>query len=187
MKKNTLSRYQRTADNKVIIEIAAEEIKHLYNNFDRHAPYIRKDLDPDLTDYLIDSVAEIGKEIFVIHFVLNTIEDESLIKRVKTSIQNYFLYLVDRENQNMRKLIKTSTIYFFIGIVILTLSYWYNNGTLPNETYLSHILTQGLNIAAWVSLWNAIATFLINWTPHRNLVNLYRRISAAEISFSTSG
>lgn len=186
MKKNTLSRYQRTENNKVIIEIATDEIKYLYNNFDKHAPYVRKDLDPDLTDYLIDSAAEIGKEEFVIHFMLNKLEDENLIERVKASVRNYFIYLIDRENRDMNKLLKMSMTYFLIGIAILSLSYWFNQGTLNIDTYFSHILTQGLNIAAWVSLWNAIATFLINWPPHRDLIRLYQRIAQAEISFSAS-
>lgn len=184
MKKNTLNRYQRTADNKILIEITAGKIKHLYNNFDRHAPHIRKDLDADLTEYLIDSATEIGDADFVIHFRLNRQEDDDLIERVKTSIRNYFLYLIERENRDMDKLLRTSAIYFFIGIAILSLSYWINQGTLHNETYFSHIITQGLNVAAWVSLWNAIATFLINWPPHRDLINVYKRISQAEISFS---
>ena len=94
MKKNTLSRYQRTENNKVIIEIATDEIKYLYNNFDKHAPYVRKDLDPDLTDYLIDSAAEIGKEEFVIHFMLNKLEDENLIERVKASVRNYVYFFL---------------------------------------------------------------------------------------------
>lgn len=184
MKKNTLSRYQRSADNKIIIEITAGEIKHLYNDFDKHAPYIRKDLDPDLTDYLIDSVAEIGKEKFVIHFMLSKLEDENLIARVKTSIQNYFLYLIERENREMAILQRNSLIYFLIGIAFLSVSYWINQDILNNSSYLTHILTQGLIVAAWVSLWNAIAVFLVNWKPHRDLIRLYRRISQAEILFS---
>ena len=184
MKRNSLNRYQRTPDNKILIEITAGEIKDLYNDFDRHAPYIRKDLDADLTEYLIDSVAEIGDENFVIHFMLNKLEDEILTGRIKTSIQNYFLYLIEREDREMAKLQRNSLIYFLIGIAFLSLSYWFNQDILDNATYLSHILTQGLIVAAWVSLWNAIATFLINWKPHRDLVKLYQRISRAEISFS---
>lgn len=186
MKKVGLNRYPRTADNKILIEIAAGKIKYLYNHFDRHAPHIRKDLDANLTEYLIDCVTEIGNEDFIIHFMLDRQENDELIGRVKTSIKNYFVYLIARENLNMRRLGRKSVIYLFIGIAILSLSYWFTQGTLQIETYFSHIFTQGLNVAAWVSLWNAIATFLINWSPHRDLIKVYQRISQAEITFSAA-
>ena len=66
--KKILERYSRTADNKVIIDIAAGKVEDIYNYLDKHAPYRKKDLDQDLVEYLIDSVSEIGKEDFVIQF-----------------------------------------------------------------------------------------------------------------------
>lgn len=186
MKKNTLNRYQRTDDNKIRIEITAGKIKYLYNEFDKHAPYVRKELNPDLCEYLIDSVADIGAEDFVLEFRLLRQEDDNLIERVTASIRNYFVYLIERENRETGKMFRTSLIYLFLGLAILSLSFWINQGRLDDETYLSHILTQGLNVAAWVSLWNAIATFLINWKPQRDLIKLYRRIAEADIFFVTS-
>lgn len=187
MKKNILSRYQRTDDNSIIIDITARSIKDFYNNFDRNTPYIKKELDQELVEYLIDSVAEIGRENFVIHFRLAELEDENLMSRVKTSIYNYFIYLIEREHRKLFKMSRTSLIYFIIGIVILSCSFWLNKQVLGGQGYVNHVLLEGLNVAAWVSLWNAIATFLINWAPHRNLIKLYNRIIQAPISFKTTG
>jgi hypothetical protein len=38
-------------------------------------------------------------------------------------------------------------------------------------------------IAAWVSLWEALAMFLVNWAPHRRLIRMYERIAKADVRF----
>ena len=53
MKKQILGRYSRTPDNKLMIDVVAGKVIDLFNDFDKHAPYIKKDLDPDLVEYMI--------------------------------------------------------------------------------------------------------------------------------------
>ena len=43
--------------------------------------------------------------------------------------------------------------------------------------------SQGLTIAAWVSLWEALAIFLVEWFPHRKNIALYRRLARARLVF----
>ena len=134
-------------------------------------------------EYIIDSVSEIGKEDFVIQFRFATPANTNLTSRIKTSIHNYFLYLTELEFRELARMTRSSIILFFIGAVILPLSVWINQEITSHESVLTHVFTEGLNVAAWVSLWNAIATFLINWAPHRQQIKLYQRISKATILF----
>lgn len=184
MRKNILDRYIRSADDELIIDITAGKVEDLYNDFDKHTAYVKKDLDQDLAEYLIDSASEIGKEDFIIQFRLDTVADESLTSRVKTSIYNYFQYLSDLELREFSRMKQTSFILFIIGVVILFLSVWINQNITEGDTVITHVFAEGLNVAAWVSLWNAIATFLINWAPHRRTIKLYSRISTATILFN---
>ncbi len=183
MKKQILDRYSRTADNKVIIDIAARKVEDLYNDFDKHAPYKKKELDQDLAEYLIDSVSEIGKENFVIQFRLATQADTSLTSRVEKSIHNYFRYLKVLEYRELRRMTRSSFILFFIGVVILVLSVWTSENITGEDTVIGHVFAEGLNVAAWVSLWNAIATYLINWAPHHHQIKKFDRISKSTILF----
>ena len=48
-----LDRYSRTEDGAIVIEVTTEKVEDLYNNFDRNAPYIKKDLDDELSEYLV--------------------------------------------------------------------------------------------------------------------------------------
>ncbi len=187
MKKQILDRYSRTPDNKLIIDIAAGKVADLYNDFDKHAPYRKKELDQDLVEYLIDSVSEIGKEAFVIQFRLNTFADNELTRRVQSSVHNYFLYLKELELRELARMTRTAFILFFIGVAILFLAVWINQEIPGHENVISNVFAEGLNVAAWVSLWNAIATYLVNWAPHRRQIRMYERISEAKILFHKMG
>ncbi|MDH5485560.1 MAG: hypothetical protein OEY43_10030 [Gammaproteobacteria bacterium] len=183
MKKNILERYSRTRDNKLIIDITADRVEDLYNNFDKHTPYVKKDLDQDLVAYLIDSASDMGKNNFIIQFHLDTPADKIIRSRVETSTYNYFMYLIELERRVLSKLMRSSIILSSIGIIILSLSVWLNQNLSEQATVIEHVIAEGLNVAAWVSLWNAIANYLINWSPHRQRIKMYARIANAPIVF----
>ena len=90
MKKAILSRYERTKKNEVIIDASVQAVEDLYNNFDRTAPYVKKDLDPEFVDYVIECVREIGTSDFVIRISLSNMPDEAVMGRVRTSIKRIF-------------------------------------------------------------------------------------------------
>lgn len=183
MNHSILDRYAHTDSNAVIIDVATDKVEDLYNNFDRNSPYIRKDLNEDLKEYLVEAVSEIGKEEFVIRFVFSSPADSELVSRVRASIANYFQYMKALEMRKLGRKIQTSSIYLLTGLVMLSLSIIVNRQTLETDSVVIHVLAQGLTIAAWVSLWEAIANFLINWKPHQKMRDIYDRISRAELIF----
>ncbi len=150
MKKSILDRYARTSDNKIILDIYAGKVEDLYNNFDKNAPYVKKDLDQNLVEYLIDSVREIGKEDFVIQFRLLSSADTRLTSRVKTSIHNYFQYLKELEFRELARITRTSFILLAIGVSILCLSVWVNQRMADADygAVITHVFAEGLNVAA---------------------------------------
>lgn len=184
MNQSILDRYSRTEDNNLVIDITTEKVEDLYDNFDRNAPYIKKDLDADLTDYLVNAVREIGQENFVIRFRFTASPDPDLIARVSTSIRNYFQYMQELENQDIARMMRKSTIFLLTGIAILILSIVINGEFAQQSSVIFQVVSQGLTIAAWVSLWEALANFLIHWTPHQRLKKIYARIADAPLLFN---
>ena len=184
MEKNILERYSRSGEGQVIVDIAASRIEELYNNYDRSAPYVKKDLEPDLVGYMVDCVRELGEEPFALHVSLDTAVDDEQMSRLKISINTYFLYLKDLKVRELKDMFRTSLILLVIGVAVLTLSVWLNQLIEQNETVVSRVFAEGLTVAAWVSLWEALATFLINWLPHRRQIRLYERIAEAPVVFN---
>ena len=97
MRRDVLGRYERGEDGSTFIDVAAARAEDLYNDFDRTAPYIRRDLDQDLVDYLIDCARELGSRAFVIRFTLGQAPEPDTLSRIRQSVKGFFLYLAEVE------------------------------------------------------------------------------------------
>ena len=183
MKKEILDRYSTTEDGKIIIDITSDKIEYLYNDFDKQTPYIKKELDQDLADYLIECMRDIGDDGFLIQFRIAENVDTDLKSRVQTSIQSYFTYLKELEIRDLKQMLRTSSILFLSGIIILTISVWFNDYVEIHKSVINKVFSEGLTVAAWISLWESLATFLINWAPHKRQIKLCERLAGASVLF----
>lgn len=183
MKRSALSRYERDAAGNVIVDVSAPRVEDLYNDFDKSAPYIRRDLDQDFADYLISCVREVSREPFIVRLNLANPPDEQRCLRIRHSLSTYFVYLRDIEIRKILQMFRRSLILFALGAGILSSSMWLNRVLGPERSMTTHVLAEGLTVAAWVSLWEALAAFLIGWFPHRKNVVLYRRLADASLVF----
>ena len=185
MLKRIVDRYEHTADGLVIVDVAARRVEDLYEDFDKTAPYHKMDLDEDLVYYLTECAREIGRVDFVIRFMFECYPSEEFMLRVRTSVHKFFIYQRELERGAMNKMLRTAATLLIIGIIILGLSLWVNHlftvGRTPS--FLNTVFAEGLTIVAWVSVWEALATFLLNWPQHLFLIKLFRKIAEAPVQF----
>jgi len=183
MKKSIISRYETTTNNEVIIDASVRSVEDLYNNFDRTADYSKKDLDQEFVDYLTDCVREIGKRAFVIRISLSTMPDNAIMDRVRRSVRTYFLYLQETERRQLRAMLRRSLVLFVIGLALLVPAIAATRRFSSSEGVLAEVFAQGLTVAAWVSLWEAIANLFIEWYPHRQDIKQYGHVTNAPVIF----
>ena len=183
LRRDVLDRYERDGQGNIVLDVTAGRVEDLYNDFDKSAPYIRRDLDQDLADYLIGCARELGRASFTIRFNLADPPDEPRSSRVRHSLNTYFLYLAETEIQNILQMFRRSAILFAIGLGILFAAVSLNRMLGPERSVTANVFAEGLTIAAWVSLWEALAIFLVEWFPHRKNVALYRRLARARLAF----
>lgn len=179
----TISRYDKAPDGSILIDVAADRTEDLYNNFDKSAPYIRRDLDQDLADYLIACAKELGKRRFAIRFTLLLPPNDDRLSRIRRSVRGFFLYLAEVERRKIHDTTRRSLVLFGVGLAILSLSVWLNNALGTQRSVISNVFAEGLTIAAWVSLWEALATSLIDRFPRRKNILLYHRLADAPLIF----
>ncbi len=189
MKKHILDRYERTTDGRVVIDVSSARAEELYEDFDKTAPYHKKDLDEDLAFYLTECARELERAEFVIRFTFDSMPSEELMGRVRTSLHKFFMYRKELELAAMRSMMRTSLVFFVIGIALLFFSLWSASVGLHEKgsPIMRRVLIEGLTIAAWVSLWESLATFLVHWRPYRQKIALNDRIASAEVLFLSSG
>ncbi len=181
MKKDILDRYDRDKNGDLIIKISAKRIEDLYNDFDKESSFLKKDLNEELVEYIIDSVKELSNENFVIEFYFKEDISDNDIARIKNSICKFFSYLSELEKKNMKEQIKNSLIFMAIGVFFTAMAIIFGE---HNDNVVQEVVSEGLMVAGWVSLWEALATFLIKWLPYTKKLKLFNRIIQAGIKFS---
>jgi len=186
MNKDILSRYETDSNGKILIDVAASKVEDLYNNFDRSAPYIRRDLDQELVDYLIESAKELENEQFTVCFTLTNPPNEASLSRIRHSVNSFFLSLAGVERNKVRQMLRRSIVLFAIGIALLFVSVWVNQRIGLERRVVTNVFAQGLTVAAWVSLWESLATFLVDWFPLRSNIKLYRRLASIQPVFRST-
>jgi len=183
MKKNILERYSRMPDGQYVIDITAGKVSDLYNDFDKNTPYVRKELDQDLVEYITESARDLVREPFTIQFNLIDPADDAMKSRIVKSINSYFLYLKTIEITELERIMRISMIYFIVGIAMLFTTVWVNEKLTADSSVISEVFAMGLTVAAWVALWESLATLLINWTPYSRQIKMYERIAEAPVCF----
>ena len=184
MNQDVLSRYERDAQNRFIIDIAAERPEALYNFFDKHADYLRRDLDAELTDYLTACTRELPGEVpLVIRFTFPAAQEEEKYARIRRSINSFFLYMAELEREAIAQMMRKSGVLFFVGAAIMFLAVWVRQGFGEGASVVGDVFAEGLTVAAWVSLWEALALVLLEWLPRRRNVRRFERLAAAEVQF----
>lgn len=179
MKKDILDRYDIDENGEFIISIFARNVEELYNNFDKESSFLKKDLNEELVEYLIESVKELENEKFVIKFYFKEKIDKESQQRIQNSIKRFFKYMQELEKEKMSQQIKNAFIFMIIGIFFTALSIGFGE----RESIVQKVLLEGLMVAGWVSLWEALATFLIKWLPLTKKLKLFKKISSANLKF----
>jgi hypothetical protein len=177
-----LNRYERSDDKHFFLDVAATNVTDLFNSYDKHAPFVRRDLDEDLVGYLTQCAGELRSEQFVIRLTLKEPPDDQKFARVQTSIAGYFDYLIEKEQQDSRRRLRRSTLLVLIGIGILFASVIVERNWKIENSVLFTVLSQGLTILAWVAIWEALAMLALDWFPFHRRVSIYRKLAAARVA-----
>lgn len=183
MKRSIIDRYEMNDSRQVVVDVSVRSVEDLFDRFDRSAPYLKKDLDPQFVDYLIGCAQELGRREFAIRINLTIPAAAENRQRVKQSIRNYLYYLQQITVQELKAMFQRSLVLFGLGLALLTLAIVAGQQIVHDGSVPGQILTEGLTVAAWVSLWQALANLLIEWQPHRRKLVVYRRIVAAPVQF----
>jgi hypothetical protein len=179
---HALDRYERDDAGVPCIDVAAENVTDLYSYFDRFSPHLRRDLEQDLVDYLIACAEEIHPAPFVVRFSFPRAADEEWQQRIHHSMNSFFTYLLEKERQTLKHMLYRSGVFLVVGLVILSTSVILEGMPESDSVWFS-VVSQGVNIAAWISMWEALATFLVDWFPHRRKMRLYHSLASAKLQF----
>ena len=186
MKQDVLSRYESHSSSRLAIDVSVGKIEELFEDFDSAASYVKKDLDQDFAEYLIESVREIRSNDFVIRINLPVQVNEKHRERLQSSIKNYFRYLEFLEQRKLRKMLWRSFLLFCLGMFLLVISMTLKGNAGHLSGVMEELIIEGLTVAAWVSLWSAFANLIFELAGIIGNIRLFRRIAYREVIFKTN-
>ena len=186
MKQDVLSRYESHSSRRLAIDVSVGKIEELFEDFDSAASYVKKDLDQDFAEYLIESVREIRSNDFVIRINLPVQVTEKHRERLQRSIKNYFRYLAFLEQRKLRKMLWRSFLLFCLGMFLLVISMTLKGNAGHLSGVMEELIIEGLTVAAWVSLWSAFANLIFELAGIIGNIRLFRRIADREVAFKTN-
>jgi hypothetical protein len=186
VKQDIFSRYESHSPRRLAIDVSVGRIEELFEDFDSAASYVKKDLDQDFVEYLVDSVREIGRYDFVIRINIPVLVQEKHRKKVRKSIKSYFRYLELLERCKLRRMLWKSFLLFCLGVLLLVISMAVKENMVHLHGVLQELLQEGLTIAAWVSLWTAFGSLIFELVGIIGNIRIFRRIASREVIFKSS-
>ena len=183
MKEDISNRYESLPSGQLSIDVSVGRIGELFEDFDSAASYVKKDLDQDLVEYLIECVREIGNRDFVIRINLPQHVETKHCQRVRRSMKNYFRYLELLERRKLNKMLWKSFLLFCLGMFLLTITKLLPGSLMHTGDVMQELTSEGLTVAAWVSLWSAFANLIFTLPGFLADIRIFRGIGSREVIF----
>ena len=172
-------------NNGFVIDIALDSYTDIFNEYDP-SPFKKRDLNPELLDYLEDCSTDIPlKYPIVIQFNLPK-ENHDLMKetKIKDGFKSYYSFLSFSAEKEYKKLIIQNIYNVLISIFLLlaglTLEFYFSNIDFLFTSILSNVIV----IGGWVFMWQAITMIVFERKSYKEKYLKYKRFTKAPIKFN---
>lgn len=165
-----------------IIEVSLDDYSELFNGWDA-SPLRRKDLEPELMDYLEQASEEIRmKEKVELCFYVPK-EKRDLEKEFKssTSIMNNFKVVLSVIHKQIQRGYRRLIMYIFSSLIFLTMAYLLRN--VSDLSLLVSISIEGFFIGGWFLLWEAFSLFFFDMYEIKLRQKRFLRFVSSDIYF----
>ncbi len=177
-----LYKYNKEMD-AFIIDVQLEDYRDAYSEWD-FSPFNNRDLDDDLTEYLLECSYEIPiKMPFIISFhILNQEKNASREKKSIKGMYNYFEYEIRKLKNHRMRLIRDTIAFFLIGSILLV------SGALLEE-YLSKgiltkVISEGFSIGGWVMIWEMFYAWFFDIKKISYKIRHFGKLKDSEIEYT---
>lgn len=166
-----------------LIEAALDRYEEVFNEWDP-APYKRRDLNPDLRHYLEESSSDIPlKEPVELLFTAPAgMFSDAKECNVREGLATYLACACNAARKDLRRLHRLSLIHLAAASVLLVTVTVISRRT--DHGILTAVLRDGLTIGSWVFTWELISLFFFRRFDLRREMKKWRRLSAAQVTFS---
>lgn len=182
-KLESLALYNTNPETKAyIVEVSLDDYSELFNGWDA-SPLRRKDLEPELMDYLEQAATEIPihEKLELCFYMPKEIRDLDKEFKSITSVMNNFKVVLSTIHKQLSHNYRRLAIYIIISLIFLSAAY-----LLRNVTHISlfiNIMIEGFFIGGWFLLWEAFSLFFFDTHETRVRQKFFNRFLISDIYF----
>lgn len=170
------------SENAYIIDVQLEDYRDAYSNWD-YSPFLNRDLDEDLLEYLVSCSEEIPKkkkfliDFHILHQKKDPVRESKMIQGIENH-QNYRMRLLRTDKYQMYR---NSMFFFLLGIVFLVVAL--TSGEYLADGLLKQLVSEGFFIGAWVMIWEMFSIFFFELNKITEEMRHFKRIRDSKIIF----
>lgn len=163
------------------IEIALERYQDIYNTWDA-APLKRKDIEPDLMDYLEQAGHDIPLKHHVsIVFVLpKQNRDTKKEETTKEAFNMQFKYVISNQNKQLRFNYRRMLTFMLASVIFMSINYLFRDNDVSQ---MMRILLEGMLVGGWFLMWNVFSIAVLDNYKLRKVKRIFGRYLKSEIVF----
>ena len=183
----TLSLYRTNPENNAyLIEVSLEDYSELFNGWDA-SPVRRKDLEPELLDYLEEAGTEIPikQSIEMVFYLPKDKRDAEKDERSILTIQNNFKVVNQMIKKKIERNYRRLLVYVTLSLIFLVAAYLLRNVT--TLSLLTNIMIEGFFIGGWFLLWEAFSLFFFDTHEFKIRQKIFKRFIDSKIIFKETG
>jgi hypothetical protein len=160
-----------------------DDYTDIFNGWDP-SPVRRRDLDPDLVDFLEQCASDIPVEFPVeLQFYVPEAKcDKDKETRTIEGIKNNFSFTAHFIGKELEEIRRKVLRYAIASLAFLSIGYISRHYVDPNM--FTTILTEGISIGGWVFLWEAFSLSFFSGQEIHNRLKGYRRFQESKITFN---
>lgn len=183
--RNSSSRYP-IVNGKASVELKLRTPRQLFDERDP-APFRERDLDDDAAQYILTSFREIDDPNKVkIALYFESMDDfKATPREIRDAIQAHFAFQTDIKRRELKDTLRHGFISLAIGLTFLGICAYFGHGTKRPSDLLGSMRYEAFFIMAWVSMWKPINTFLYEWWPIAESMQIFRQLSQVEVEVRT--
>ncbi len=178
---NKLYRYSEESDS-YHVDIRLEDYWDAYSSWD-YSPYINREMNDDLLEYLMSCSYEIPrKKALIVEFhLMKGVSDASREKKSTEGMYNFFGYKIRQAKNERMRMFRDTLTFLLLGTFLLILSYVASN--FIDNALLQELVSEGLIIGAWVMIWEMFYIWFFQINKMTFEIKHYKRLTKSQIIF----
>lgn len=165
------------------IQVRVATVEQFFNPMDP-TPLEERSLNPEVADWIEEWAEDLDKDLPITLEVY--VADGKLAGRehaIVSGLHHHFEYRQWQSSRQLSKLWREGRISLIIGLFTIAVLNAAAHAIGSSSNPVVEVVSQGLAVVGWVSMWKPLETFLYEWWPIRREVRACRRLAEATVTF----